>query len=130
MIAYIKTEGEDKWQNLGTIEGDINVEDPFNHYESAPAPAQEVTASISFEAKLTRDARRRLFRPYPKVPRKLKKEIKSFRRLIGLSHKRCSRLELVYTCCLLWDMASGHDGVVTPAWLAKAGWAIAKGGES
>lgn len=127
MITYIKTEGEDKWQKLDTIEGDINVEAPFNHFVSVPP--EKVTVSLAFETKLTRDARRRLFRPYPKVPRKLKKEIKSFRRLIGLSHKRCSRLELVYTCCLLWDMAPGHDGVVTPAWLAKAGWAIAKGGE-
>ncbi len=128
MIAYIKAEGEDKWQKLGTIEGDINVEDPFNHYESAPA--QEVTASISFEAKLTREARRKLFRPYPRLPRKLKKDIKSFRRWLGLSYKKCSRLELIQTCCMIWDMAPGHEGVINPAWLTKAGWTIAKGGES
>lgn len=127
MIAYIKTEGENEWQKLGTIEGVFNVEDPFNHYESAPP--QEVTASITFETKLTREARKRLFRPYPRLPRKLKKEIKSFRRWIGLSHKRCSRLELVKTCCLLWNIAPGHEGVITPAWLSKAGWTIEKGGE-
>ncbi len=127
MIAYIKTEGDYEWQNLGSSGGCLSVEDPQNHYESVPP--EKVSVSLAFETKLTRDARRRLFRPYPKVPRKLKKEIKSFRRLIGLSHKRCSRLELVYTCCLLWDMAPGHDGVATPAWLTKAGWALAKGGE-
>ena len=127
MEAYFKRKGDDEWQNLGSSGGRLSVEDPQNHYESAPP--QEVTASIKFETKLTREARKRLFRPYPRLPRKLKKEIKSFRRLIGLSHKRCSRLELVKTCCLLWDMTPGHDGVVTPAWLAKAGWAIAKGGE-
>ena len=128
MTAYFKRKGDDEWQNLGSSGGCLSVEDPQNHYESVPP--EKVTVSLAFETKLTRDARRRLFRPYPKVPRKLKKEIKSFRRLIGLSHKRCSRLELVMTCCMIWNMAPGHDGVVTPAWLAKAGWAIAKGGES
>ena len=122
MIAYIKTEGEDKWQNLGSSGGCLSVEDLQNHYESVPP--EKVTVSLAFETKLTRDERRRLFRPYPKVPRKLKKKIKSFRRLIGLSHKRCSRLELIHTCCMLWDMATGHEGVITPAWLTRAGWKL------
>lgn len=122
MIAYIKTEGEDKWQNLGSSGGSLSVEDPQNHYESVPP--EKVTVSLAFETKLTRDERRRLFSPYPKVPRKLKKKIKSFRRLIGLSHKRCSRLELIRTCCMLWDMAPDHEGVITPAWLTRAGWKL------
>ncbi len=127
MIAYIKTEGEDKWQNLGSSGGCFSVEDPQNHYESVPS--EKVTVSLAFETKLTRDARRRLFRPYPRLPRKLKKEIKSFRRWLRMSYKKCSRLELIQTCCMIWDMAPGHEGIITPAWLTKAGWAIAKGGE-
>ena len=127
MNAYFKPVDGGDWQPLGKVtENTISIEEP--HHSEPPMPLK-VSLHFRSYGRLTQEQYNKLFRPYPKVPRKLKKEIKSFRRLIGLSHKRCSRLELVMTCCLLWDMASGHDGVVTPAWLAKAGCAIAKGGE-
>lgn len=127
MNAYFKPKEGGEWQPLGLVtENTVSIEVP---HHSEPLMPLKVSLHFRTYGRLTQEQYNKLFRPYPRLPRKLKKEIKSFRQRLGLRYKKCCRLELIQTCCLLWDMAPGHDGVVTPSWLAKTGWAIAKGGE-
>jgi len=128
MNVYFKPVDGGDWQPLGKVTEDtVSIEVP--HHSEPPMP-QKLSLHFSTYGRLTQEQYNKLFRPYPRLPRKLKKEIKSFRQWLGQSYKKCSRLELIQTCCLLWDMAPGHDGVITPAWLTRAGWAIAKGGKA
>ena len=128
MKAYFKPKAGGEWQPLGDVTTNtVSTEDP--HRSEPPLP-QKASISFTLPANAMAKELKRLFRPYPKLPRKLKKEIKSCRQWLGQSYKKCSRLELIQTCCLLWDMAPGHEGVITPAWLTRAGWAIAKGGKA
>ena len=128
MNVYFKPVDGGDWQPLGKVtENTVSIEEP--HHSEPPMP-QKASISFTLPANAMAIELKKLIRPYPKLPRKLKKEIKSFRQWLGLSYKKCSRLELIQTCCLLWDMAPGHDGVITPAWLTRAGWTIAKGGKA
>lgn len=120
MIGYFKHTEDDKWKELGTVIGtSLSIEEPTDSYK-AENPHK---ASISFElpaSALSKELRALLYRKYPKLPRKLKKEIKSFRKLIGLPYKKCSRYELLQT--YLWLCESKPSGNINPAWLTRAGW--------
>lgn len=124
MKAYFKPKAGGEWQPLGDVTTNtVSTEDP--HHSEPPLP-QKASISFTLPGNAMAKELKRLFRPYPKLPRKFKKEIKSFRKLIGLPCKKCSRLELLRTYCMLWNMGPERD--VNPAWLTRAGWKITKGG--
>lgn len=125
MIGYFKPVEGGEWQPIGVVTSNtLHVEGPMPHSER-PLP-QKASISFTLPGNAMAKELKKLFRPYPRLPRKLKKEIKSFRKLIGLPCKKCSRLELLRTYCMLWDF--GHESDVNPGWLTRAGWKITKGG--
>ena len=125
MIGYFKPVEGGEWQPLGDVTSNtLYVEGPMPHSE--PPLPQKASISFTLPANAMANELKKLFRPYPKLPRKLKKEIKSFRKLIGLPYKKCSRQALLKTYCVLWLFGPGHD--VNPGWLTRAGWKIKKGG--
>lgn len=125
MIAYFIPKEGCEWHELGEVtKNTLSVEDP-NTISERPLP-QKASISITLPGNAMAKEFKKLIRPFPKLPRKLKKEIKSFRKLIGLPYKKCSRQELIKTYCLIWSFGPEHD--VNPAWLTRAGWKIGKGG--
>ncbi len=120
MIGYFKHTEGDEWQDLGTVVGrSLSVVEPTDSFK-AETPHK---ASISFElpaSALSKELRASLYRKYPKLPRKLKKEIKSFRKLIGLPYKKCSRYELLQSYLMVTEFSP--SGNINPAWLTRAGW--------
>jgi len=129
MIGYMKPLDGDVWQELGRVEGQsISVEDPTQHYETDVPHSASISITIPAKT-LDKKLLKFMSRKYPRLPRKMKKRVKSFRKMLGMSCKKCSREELIRTCCLLWDCAPGHEGVDSPAWINRAGWKIRRGGE-
>ena len=123
MNVYFKPTSSSPWQPLGNVtHNSISGDVTSNHYESVPP--QKIHVAFAFSGRMTQEQYNKLFKPYPRIPRKLKKEIKSFRRWLRMSYKKCSRLELIQTCCMIWDMAPGHEGVITPAWITRAGYKL------
>lgn len=124
MNVYFKPVDGGDWQPLVDVTANaVSIEGP---HRSEPPMQQKASISFTLPGNATAKELKELMRPYPKLPRKLKKEIKSFRQWLGMNYKKCSRLELIQTCCMLWDMAPGHEGVITPAWLTRAGFKLAK----
>lgn len=90
MKAYFKPKEGGEWQPLGdATTNTVSTEAP--HRSEPPLP-QKASISFTLPANAMAIELKKLIRPYPKLPRKLKKEIKSFRKLIGLPCKKCSRL--------------------------------------
>lgn len=124
MKVYFKPKAGGEWQPLGAVTTNtVSTEDP--HHSEPPLP-QKASISFTLPGNATAKELKKLFRPYPRLPRKLKKEIKSFRKLIGLPYRKCSRQALLKTYCMLWGF--GHESDVNPGWLTRAGWKIKKGG--
>ena len=120
MIGYFKHTEDDKWKELRTVTGtSLSIEEPTDSYKTE----NPHKASISFElpaSALSKELRASLYRKYPKLPRKLKKEIKSLRKLIGLPYKKCSRYELLQSYLMVTEFSP--SGNINPAWLTRAGW--------
>lgn len=128
MKAYFKPVDGGEWQELGKVtENSLAIENPTAHYESKKPERKSINIRFEISNKhLSRKARRLLFLRYPRLPRKFKKEVKSFRKLLGMHYKKCSKLELLRTALLIWYCCPGHDGI-NPAWLTRSGWAIRHG---
>ena len=127
MIGYFKHKEDNEWQELGTVTGSsLSIEEPTDSFKAETPHKVSISFSLPANA-MSKELRAALNVKYPKMPRKLKKKIKGFRKIIGLPYKKCSRLELIRTYIVVWDW--GPDYRVNPGWLNRAGWKIKKGGQ-